>query len=175
MYRLWKCWRTNRPHKDNWRKAFIAIIIINTVNLNAAGAYLQKLGQRFAQNQASDLSQYGYFPFFYINLKGIDLWNREIKSSKSLRIFLPWWKYFIRASHLQFCSILKGVFKQGDAHGHCDSFFLNYNVQFFRPCHSAGGFLQFLHMYTLELLLLSSDFFIQNSFVHFLKFCLIVS
>lgn len=78
----------HRLHKDNLRKAFIAIIITNTVNVNPAGAYLQNLGQCFAQNQANDLSQYVYFPFSHINLKRIDLWNREIKSSKSLRIFL---------------------------------------------------------------------------------------
>lgn len=30
----------HRLHKDNWRKAFIAIIITNTVNVNPAGAYL---------------------------------------------------------------------------------------------------------------------------------------
>lgn len=78
-----------RPHKDSWRKAFIAIIITDTVNVNAAGVYLQNLGQCFAQNQASDLSQYVYFLFFHINLKGIDVWSWAIKSSKSLRIFVP--------------------------------------------------------------------------------------
>lgn len=45
------------PHKDSWGKAFIAIIITDTVNVNAAEVYLQNLGQCFAQNQASDLSQ----------------------------------------------------------------------------------------------------------------------
>lgn len=112
----------HRPRKDSWRKAFIAIIITDTVNVNAAGAYLQNLGQCFAQKQTSDLSQYVYFLFFHVNLKGIDSRNWEIKSSKSRRSFLPLWKYFIRASHLWFCSILKGIFKQGGIHDHCDCF-----------------------------------------------------
>lgn len=112
----------HRPHRDSCKKAFIAIIPTDTVNVNAAGAYLQNLGQCFAQNQENYLSQYVYFPFFQINLKGIDLWNWEIKSSKSLRIFLPLWKCFIRASYSWFFLIFKGVFKQGDVHDHCDCF-----------------------------------------------------
>lgn len=52
----------HRPHKDSWRKAFIAIIIIATVSVNAAGAYLQNLEQCFAQNQVEQVIYPNIFP-----------------------------------------------------------------------------------------------------------------
>lgn len=86
---------------------------------------ISKLRQCFAPNWANALPQYDYFQFFHRNLKGTDLWNLEMKNSKS-----NIWEFFLycentfsnKAWDLRFCSTQKGISKQDDVHDYYNCF-----------------------------------------------------
>lgn len=74
----------HRPHKCTWRKAFIGLYIItDTVNVNAAVTYLQTYNNVFPQTEQLIYPNISTSYFSTKNLKGIDLWYLEMKSSTS--------------------------------------------------------------------------------------------